>query len=86
MAKSIRSKSARKARAILHTKVFKAVEDERTARLGAKLAAIPGSEVPGAASMDVDGVAPQRELVRTGRRKKTAGFNLYGLGKRESRF
>lgn len=44
MAKSIRSKSMRKARAILHAQVFKPVEDARTARLSAKLHAIPASQ------------------------------------------
>lgn len=44
MAKSIRSKSMRKARAILHAQVFKPVEDARTARLSAKLYAIPISQ------------------------------------------
>ena len=44
MAKSIRSKSMRKSRAILHAQVFKPVEDARTARLSAKLYAIPISQ------------------------------------------
>ena len=44
MAKSLRSKSQRKSRAILHSKVFKPVEDARTARLSAKLMAIPASQ------------------------------------------
>lgn len=44
MAKSIRSKSLRKSRAILHAQVFKPVEDARTARLSAKIHAIPISQ------------------------------------------
>lgn len=44
MAKSLRSKSMRKSRAILHAQVFKPVEDARTARLSAKLHAIPSSQ------------------------------------------
>ncbi len=44
MAKSLRSKSMRKSRAILHSQVFKPVEDARTARLSAKLHAIPASQ------------------------------------------
>lgn len=44
MAKSIRSKSMRKSRAVLHAQVFKPVEDARTARLSAKLHAIPASQ------------------------------------------
>lgn len=45
MAKSIRSKSLRKSRAILHARVFKPVEEARTARLSAKLYSIPVTNI-----------------------------------------
>lgn len=41
MAKSSRSKSEHRSRAILYARVFKPVEDARTARLSAKIHAIP---------------------------------------------
>lgn len=41
MAKSSRSKSERRSKAILYARVFKPVEDARTARLSAKLQSIP---------------------------------------------
>jgi hypothetical protein len=57
MAKSIRSKSMRKSRAILHAQVFKPVEDARTARLSAKLYAIPTSQnIPMAISTEAGDV------------------------------
>lgn len=89
MAKSIRSKSMRKARAIKHAAVFKSVEDSRTKRLSTKLQSLPTSEAilqklaSGDAVMDL---ADQKPLVKTGRREKAVSFNPYGMGKRELRF
>ena len=89
MAKSIRSKSARKTRAIKHAAVFKSVEDSRTNRLSHKLMSLPTSDAilqklaGGDSVMDL---AEQKPLVKTGRREKAAVFNPYGMGKRELRF
>ncbi len=43
MAKSSRSKSERRSKAILYARVFKPAEEARTARLSAKLHAIPSN-------------------------------------------
>lgn len=89
MAKSIRSKSQRKARAVKHAAVFKAVEDSRTNRLSEKLKNIPVSAntiskiTTGDSVMSDDNVEP---LVKTGHRKKSQKFHGYGLSKKELKF
>jgi hypothetical protein len=89
MAKSIRSKSKRKTRAVKYAGVFKSVEESRTNRLSSKLLSLPSSEAVlqklsgGDVVMDL---ADQQPLVRTGQRNKTVGFNMYGMGKRELKF
>lgn len=89
MAKSIRSKSLRKAKAVKCAAVFKPVDDARLKRLAEKL----HTSMDGLAnSSSSDAVMLAEDAVslagptRYRNRKKLASFSAYGLYSKETRF
>jgi hypothetical protein len=89
MAKSIRSKALRKAKAVKRASVFKPVDDARVKRLAEKLHT---SMEDLASSSSADAVMLAEDAIslagptRYRNRKKIAPFSAYGLSSKETRF
>lgn len=90
MAKSIRAKSLRKAKAVLRAAVYKPVDDARLNRISQKLSGV-------ADKMAVDASNPSAVVLassatslagptRFRNRKKKDTFSAYGLSSKETKF
>lgn len=88
MAKSVRSKSLRKAKALKRAAVFKPVDDARVKRFADKIQTAMDDERKGSA----DNVMLSEEATSLAgpakyrNRKKLAPFSAYGLSAKELRF
>jgi len=94
MAKSLRSKSVRKARALKRELVFKPIEDARTQRLAEKLSSSlmlldPSTSNPSSImtdSTDEHAKTSSGGPARRRNRRLVKPFSLYGLSAKELKF
>lgn len=90
MAKSVRSKSLRKAKAIKRGAVYKPVDDARLNRLSQKLAGLADMmALDSSATSPVVLASDATSLAGPSRfrnRKKLAPFSAYGLSAKETKF